>query len=129
MNATAPPYFDQRLDAWVLSRYRDVAAALREPLLVPVSARCMGPATPIETAGHAHFRAGALRALAPPALQQLEARIALLAASMAGALPTDRPVDLVEEYARPWSLEVARIPAGVPCEHLERLAGLARSGC
>jgi cytochrome P450 len=125
MNSPAEPYFDSRLDAWVLSRYRDVAAALRDPLLVPASARPTGSATPIDSAQHAQFRAGALRALAPPAPQQLEERIAPLAATLASALPIDRPVDLVEEYAKPWSLEVARIAAKVPSEELERLAGLA----
>src|SRR5580692_3308409 len=32
------PYFDESLDAWVLSRHEDVLAALRSPGLIPAGA-------------------------------------------------------------------------------------------
>jgi cytochrome P450 len=126
MNALAEPYFDCELNAWVLSRYQDVASALREPLLAPSPARPAGAAVALDAAQHAQFRAEALRALTPPALQPLQAEMATLAARMAGALREDRPVDLVGEYAKPWSLEVARVAAEVPLEEVERLADMAR---
>jgi hypothetical protein len=122
----ADPRFDPRLNAWTLSRYRDVAAALREARLIPVSAGSTTPAVPVDSAIHAEFRAQALRALAPARLQELEERFVQLADLMASALPTGRPVDLVEQYARPWSLRVAGIAADVPADRCERLSGLAR---
>jgi cytochrome P450 len=128
--ATKPPedpYFDSRLNAWILSRYRDVAAALRESRLIPASARSKTAAVPVASAIHAQFRSHALRALAPVRVRQLEAQFAPMANRMAGALPICRPVDLVEQYARPWSLAVAGIAADVPAGQCARLAGLARS--
>src|ERR1022692_3890827 len=52
----ADPYFDRRLNAWIVSRYQDVAAALREPALTPALARSTAPAAPIDAAVHADFR-------------------------------------------------------------------------
>jgi cytochrome P450 len=121
------PYFDSSLNTWILTRYRDVAAALREPRLIPVSASSTTAAVPVDSAVHAEFRAQALRALAPVRVRQLEAQFAPMATRMAAELPTCRPVDLVEEYAKPWSLEVARIAADVPAGQCARLSGLARS--
>jgi len=123
----ADPCFDRRLNAWILSRYQDVAAALREVRLIPVSAGSNTPAVTMDSAVHAEFRSQALRALAPARLQELEARFAPLADLMSGALPMGQPVDLVEHYARPWSLRVAGISADVPEDQCERLSGLARS--
>jgi hypothetical protein len=58
----ADPYFDRRLNAWIVSRYRDVAGALREPGLLPALARSTVPPAPIDPAVHADFRAQSLRA-------------------------------------------------------------------
>jgi cytochrome P450 len=121
------PYFDSRLNAWVLSRYKDVTAALREAHLIPASARSTTAAVAVDSATHAEFRSQALRALAPVRLQQLEAQFTPIAIGMAGALPAGQPVDLVEHYAKPWSLEVAGIAADIPPGQRERLSGLARS--
>ena len=41
---------------------------------------------------------------------------------MASALPTGRPVDLMEQYARPWSLAVAGIAAEIAESERERLS-------
>jgi cytochrome P450 len=64
--------------------------------------------------------------LAPVRLQQLEAQFTPVAIGMARTLPAGQPVDLVEHYAKPWSLEVAGIAAGVAPAQRERLSGLAR---
>jgi hypothetical protein len=122
----ADPYFDHRLNAWILSRYRDVSAALREARLIPAAARSAA-AVPIDRGIHAEFRSQALRALAPAGIQQLEERFAPAANLLAAALPTGEPVDLVERYARPWSLQVAGIAAGIPPDRCHRLSSLARS--
>jgi len=121
----ADPYFDRRLNAWILSRYRDVDTALREARLIPASARSTA-VVPIDSGIHAEFRTQALRALAPVAIQQLEEPFALAANLLAAALPIGEPVDLMQRYAKPWSLQVAGIAAGLPPDQCERLSGLAR---
>lgn len=55
----------------------------------------------------------------------LQPRMAELADRMAAALPSDGPVDLVEQYARPWSLAVAGMAAEVQEDELARLTRLA----
>src|SRR5579863_2883714 len=91
----ADPYFDRRLDAWILSRYPDVAAALRESRLTPATALSAASAVPIDSAVHAEFRAQALHALSPSTIQQLQERIAPAANLTVAALPAGEPVDLV----------------------------------
>jgi cytochrome P450 len=122
----ADPYFDRRLDAWIVSRYRDVAAALREPGLIPALARSTAPPVPIDPAIHADFRAQALRALAPAVIQQWEVQFDLVANRLAEALPIGEPIDLIERYARPFSLAIAGGTSEVPPNECERLATLAR---
>ena len=46
--------------------------------------------------------------------------------SMADGLPTGKPVDLMERFARPWSLQVAAIAGGLASDQCERLSDLAR---
>jgi cytochrome P450 len=123
----ADPYFDRRLNAWIVGRYRDVVAALREPRLVPALALSKSPVAPIDTAVHAEFRAQALRALSPVAIGQWEERFTQAADQLVGTLPAGEPVDLVDRYARPWSLEVAGIAADVPASECRRLAVVAQS--
>ncbi|HTX38267.1 MAG TPA: cytochrome P450 [Bryobacteraceae bacterium] len=120
-----PPCFDRARNSWILSRYRDVAAALRDPRLVPVSPLCTAAAVPLDGALHAEFREEGLRLVAPARLRQWEGQFALLAHRLAAALPAGREVDLVAEYAKPWSREVAGMAAGLPGDQLERLDGLA----
>jgi cytochrome P450 len=123
--APAAPYFDRRLDAWILSRYSDVAAALRDPSLIPATALAVGKPVSIDGTGHAEFRAEALRALSPAGIGQWQEQIASIANLMAAELPTGVPVDLIERFAKPWSLQVASIAAGVPPDPQEHLAALA----
>jgi len=133
LDPPADPRFDPRLNAWIVTRYRDVAAALREPLLIPALARSAVPAVAIDPAAHADFRARALHALSLPAIEPWEEPSTLAAARLAGSLPADEPVDLVEQYARPLSLEIARIAANISADTGARLVPLARavfdSGC
>jgi cytochrome P450 len=120
-----PPYFDCRRNSWILSRYGDVTAALLEPRLVPAKPHSTDAAVAIDSAAHSRFRAEALGVLAPAKLRQWEIRFRAAADEMAGRLAVDRPADLVAEYARPWSLALAALAAGVPREEQARLAALA----
>ncbi len=127
--ATEPPsdpYFDRRLNAWILSRYSDVAAALREPTLVPVTALGAASSVRIDVAVHTEFRAQALRGLSPSAIESWQVQFSATADRFVAELPAGAAVDLMEHFARPWSLKVAAIAAGVPGESHDRIAGLAR---
>jgi cytochrome P450 len=125
--APADPYFDRDRNAWIVSRYADAAQALRESGLVPVSPRSNTAAILFDTAAHAGFRASALRAMMPATIAQLEERYVPLAQLLAAGLPAGQPVDLVRQYAQPWSLQVAGIAADVPPDQCEPLARLARA--
>ncbi len=113
--------FDAAIEAWGLTRYVDVLAALREPRLTASGAR--GGGEP-DRANHLRFRAGA-SAAASEMLGEWLAGLNPLACNMARALPKDRPVDLVSELAKPWSAQVANYlaaPSGDP-ERMIVLAG------
>jgi len=127
MAAPGPACFDAERNSWVLSRYRDVVDALREPRMVPASALSTVEAVPLDAAAHAEFRAQALRVLAPARWRQWEAQFAVTANERLRALPASRPVDLVLEFAKPWALEAACAAAGVPREDGERMGDLAHS--
>jgi cytochrome P450 len=73
---------------------------------------------------HTRFRAEALGVVA--SVRQWVEQFQALANRMAGALPIGRSIDLMEQYARPWSLAVAGIAADVAESERERLSGLAR---
>jgi len=117
------PYFDQTLKAWVLTRYEDVLAALREPRLTAAGARGGGG---LERAAHLRFRreAGGLVAemLDDPRLADAEALAHDIASRL---LAKGQPVDLVSELARPWALQLADClcrPHGDPAR-IHSLAG------
>jgi cytochrome P450 len=113
--------FDDALDAWVLTRYADVLAALREPRLNASGARGGGD---LDRDAHLKFRAAAADAAAGM-LNACRARLELLAREMAWALPKDRPVDLVSELAMPWSAQAAEhlVGSGGDRERMTVLAG------
>ena len=113
--------FDGATEAWILTRYVDVLTALREPALTASGARGGGE---LDRADHLRFRAQA-SATASEMLEEWLARLEPLARNMVRALPRDRPVDLVGELAKPWSVQMASrlvCPGGDP-ERMTALAG------
>ncbi|MDE3164900.1 MAG: cytochrome P450 [Acidobacteriota bacterium] len=118
--AASAARLDEASGVWVLTRYVDVVAALREPRLSASGARGGGE---IERAEHLRFRAQA-SAAAGEMLAGWGTRPEERARAMAAALPADRAVDLVGELAAPWSLELARGLAPVAGDP-ERMAALA----
>ena len=115
------PRIDPTLDAWMLSRYADVSAALREPGLVA------GNAATIDQAGHAEFREAAKRALSSDRVEEWLEAVAPVASRIHGGLDLSEPVDLVDAFAEPWALEVAVAVTGANPDEAERLSGLARA--
>jgi cytochrome P450 len=120
------PRFDPVLATWVLSRYADVLAALREPRLSPISPDSKDRPAVANQAEQVHIRAQLMHAFSGSRVAEWLARIQPVACRILGALGTDRPVDLVREFAQPWSLRVAAIVTGADSVDCEALADLAR---
>jgi cytochrome P450 len=108
------PFFDPVQNAWVLTRYRDVMAALREPAL-----RQAGPQN-----APAQIREDVLSALSQSKISEWQEQIEPLADRIIGGLQPGRPVDLVSEVIRPWSLAVTIIVLGLDTAAGRKLATL-----
>jgi cytochrome P450 len=124
--SVSPPRFDAAQSAWILSRYADVLAALREPRLWPVSARSAGNPEIPDEAAQSRVRSETTAALSPTILTEWQRQIEPLASEMVTGLPVDRAVDLVSEFAEPWSLKVAAIVTGPDPATCERMVECAR---
>lgn len=118
-HSTAARY-DAALGAWILSSYADVSVALRDPRLSLTGAR-------LESAdAQVMLRDAASHALSAQQLAGWRTTMEHSAAACAAALPAAQRVDLVESFARPWSIEVAAIVSGATRSESARLAVLAR---
>ncbi len=119
----AAPRFDAEQDAWVISRYSDVAAALREPRLWPVAGKYQDR----DEAGKLHVRPAMLDALGPERTAEWQAGAEHMAAEILGAWPAERPMEVLGDFARPWCLSVAMMVTEAPESQRARLAGLGES--
>jgi cytochrome P450 len=108
------PHFDSARGAWVLRRYADVLAALHDPRLSPVGATSQA------------VRSRTAAALPLSRIAEWQAQIEPSARSMMDALPADRPVDVVSEFAQPWCAELACMVTGVDRKDCPRFIALAR---
>src|SRR5215470_13780476 len=91
----------------VLSRYSEVSAALRDPNLAIVGSR--PESQPEAGPARAEIQAG----LSAERIAEWQELLEGLAHRMIGRLPTDRPVDLIAEFARPWGRAAAEMVTGV----------------
>lgn len=103
----ATAYFDSQTQTWVISRFAEVQAAFLEPGLCPVGANRRHQVTAKDREDQARIRGETVDALTPDKLVQWESRFALQAVRIVSGLPTTRPIEVVEEFARPWALTVA----------------------
>jgi cytochrome P450 len=126
MEVTPPaaPYLDRERDAWVLSRYADVLAAFREPRLWPVAARGEDQSKTRDDAGRLRLRPEVQEALPMSRVAAWRERMEALALASIAHLPTDRPVDLLGEYAQPLCLDLALLVLGAGPGDRARLADL-----
>lgn len=101
-------HFDSGENAWILSRYADVLAALREPALCQEGAEN-------KPAGSARARVAA--ALGAASLAEWQSQVESLAETAIASLPVGPPVDLLAEVIRPWTREVAilSLPGSADC--------------
>src|SRR3989442_10575744 len=97
-----PARFDPARRVWVLSRYADVSAALREPRLLMVGAREESQPDAAPESAQAGARAEMQAALSTSRISEWQRCLGPLADQILGQTPRDRPVDLVAEFATPW---------------------------
>jgi cytochrome P450 len=119
--------FDSGLNAWVLKSYADVNAALREKRLSAASAQGEGDPGTLDEATHEQFREQARASLSKEQLTKWRGLIEPVAQRILTELPSHRAVDLVTEFAEPWSLAVAVIITSAKAEDAGQLNGLARA--
>ena len=118
-----PPYFDELRDSWVLSRYRDVMAALRDPALWPVAARGEDQAVTRDEAGRLRLRAPVHDSIAPR-LEAWRMQMQPVAHQILERLPADGLVDLLADYALPWCRELAMTVIQAAPDQRDRFAAL-----
>src|SRR5260370_11946627 len=107
------PYFDGHLQAWVLSRHADILAAFRASNLAPASPDSKKDSEPSDESGRLKMRAETMEALSPAPLCAWRDQLAPEACALAGSLPIDVPVDLMDGYARPLCTSLAAMVTGI----------------
>jgi cytochrome P450 len=121
-----PAHFRPALPGWVLSRYEDVLAALREPRFWPIGPKDGEPSEIGDPAKHLDMRAATSAAFSAARVADWQAEMEPLAHRLMHRLPTHRPVDLVREFAQPWCLDAAAIVTEANAVERGPLADLAR---
>ncbi|HTH53424.1 MAG TPA: cytochrome P450 [Edaphobacter sp.] len=121
------PYFDDALQAWVFSRYSDVVAAMRNPLLSPVGLASSKTPSPLSDKQRHAMRSETLAILSASQLRLWKKQALHHAEQLLTLLPQDRPIDLLGEYARPVCLSLATTVTGVRHDDPQQLCPHARA--
>ena len=120
------PHFDDSLNAWVLTRYADVAAAFQNPSLFPSGLSGSAPSVTRESEqALALMRKETRDALSPEQLRVWRRQLGTAAQVKAQGLSTERSVDLIASYARPLCLRLAAMVTGVSQSEAEELNRIA----
>jgi cytochrome P450 len=122
---TRAPHFDTSMNAWVLSHYADVLAAFQCTNFYPSGSGVGGPTQPAQENVIAQMRRDTRDALSPAQLRVWRRALSSAARTQMKALLPDRPVDLLEAYARPLCLALAAVVTNTDPRQAERLRGLA----
>src|SRR5579871_54684 len=118
-----PAYWNERLRFWVLSRYEDVLAALRDPatfssaggITIDARGREFKPMMiTMDPPQHTGLRNLVAKAFTPRRVAELEPRIRTIAEALLDSLVTRDIADLVDEYAWPRPAIVISELLGVP---------------
>jgi cytochrome P450 len=121
-----PAYFDEDLQAWVLSRHADVLAAFRAPSLCPASSKVAKAPDPAEEALRQEMREKTMDALSPAQLRAWREGLVPEARRVVERLACDERVDLVEQCARPFCVALAAMVTGVSRSEAEGFYEAAR---
>jgi cytochrome P450 len=109
------PYFDSRRDAWVLSRYRDVAAAFRDPDLWNVGPKGQDSSPNRDARGILLVRGEIQDALSPMRLAAWRSRMEGRAHRILDELPRGHAIDLLHDFTMQLCLDLAMRITGA-CE-------------
>ena len=120
-----PPFFDDSLRAWVLSRHSDVLAAFHCPGLHPSGLNRKRPAKAPALEALQEMRRETREALSPATLRVWRKALTAAARVRVRSMPENEPVDLVGSYSRPLSLMLAAMVTGVGAQKSERLYDIA----
>jgi cytochrome P450 len=134
---TEDPVHYSPLDFWVLTRYEDVVAVLRdprfvkEPLAAFIAAR-FGVAVPVgmglsmldrDPPDHTRLRSLVSKAFTPRVVEGLRPRIQRIVDDLITRAEQAGSMDLIEEFAYPIPVNVICEMLGVPVEDHERFKG------
>jgi cytochrome P450 len=123
--------------AWLLTRYDDVAAMLKDkrlsrdllarlpwapPFFKPLLDNMLGRDPP----DHTRLRKLVSNAFTPRRIDQLTARVEAVCEELLAAAPAGRPFDLVADYALPLPLTIISELLGIPRSDRRRFHGLLR---
>ena len=116
-----PAYYDEALEAWVLSRHSDILCALHAPGLAAAGSG--------DSDTGVKMRAEAVEALNPAQVHRWREELEPECPALSAMLRTEAPVDLMAEYARPLCLALAAIVSGVSRELAHSFEPSARRIC
>lgn len=122
-----PPYFDASLDAWIFTRYSDITAALRHPMLVPASLRRRPGSEVFSDEERSIMRAEARAALPQDRLRSLRDQLLEQSTALVSTIEPEISVDLISAYARPLCLSFAATVTGIHHETAQQLCQHARA--
>src|SRR5580692_10841669 len=120
------PYFDDHLRAWVLSRHADILAAFRASSLWPTSPNERNAGELFPDIDRLKMRWETIEALSPAQLRTWRERIVPEVDGLINSLPTGKPVELMDGYARPLCLSLAAMVTGISRGAAEGLREMAR---
>ncbi|HLK70084.1 MAG TPA: cytochrome P450 [Bryobacteraceae bacterium] len=121
------PFFDREQGGWILTRYADVTAALREPRLWPVATRGEELSKTRDEVGRLRLRPDVQETLSAARLSAWQSQMEEPTRQAVRELPTGRPVDLLQEFAKPWCLRLAMLVTGASPHDRERLSKLGNA--
>src|SRR5438045_1839428 len=113
-------YFDTAEDAWILTRYANVTAALRETNLWPPGKNEVQQETRDET-GRLRIRPAVVDFLSGAKLEQWQTAAKCLAEAQLDRLAAGN-AEILGDFAKPWCMSLAMIITGAPPEEHDRLA-------
>ena len=119
-------YFDSNLEAWVLSRHADLAAAFHTPSLIPGRRDLANVSLAAEEEARLKMRDEIRAALSPVQVRAWRERLRVDADALCEQLPVSEPVDLIGAYARPLCLRFAALVTNIPQDDAQELEDLAK---
>ncbi len=141
--AKTPVFFSPVIGMWVITRYDDVEAALRDPDtfssenaivghynpavaakfegIVPLTATLIGMDRP----DHTRLRRIVNAAFTRPRVARMEDEIRRIAVELLDALPADEPFDVLNQFSYPLALKVISGLVGIPDADIQKCHDLS----